>query len=58
MSRAALVAWILTGLFALAAVIAAVAQPTHWKRTLAVAVVLAVASALFAVTRRRPVTRA
>lgn len=58
MSRATLVAWILTGLFALAAVIAAVAQPTHWKRTLAVAVVLAVASALFAATRRRPVTRA
>ena len=55
MSKAALISWILTGLFTLAAVIAAVAQPTHWKRTLVVAVVLAVVAGAVAVTRPRPV---
>jgi hypothetical protein len=58
MSKAALISWILTGLFALAAIIAAIAQPTHWKRTVALAVVLAVVAAAVAVTRPRPVTGA
>ena len=51
MSKSALVSWILTGVFALAAIVAAVAQPTHWKRTLVLAVVLAVVAAGVAVTR-------
>ena len=58
MSRATLVAWALTAAFVLAAIIAAVAQPIHWKRTVAVAVVLAVISAGVAVTRPRAVTGA
>lgn len=52
MNRATLIAWILAAAFAVAAVVAAVAQPTHWKRTLIVAVVLAVLSVAYAVTRR------
>lgn len=45
--------WILTAAFVVAALVAAIAQPTHWKRTLVVAVVLAVVSAAFAATRRK-----
>lgn len=55
MSKSALVSWILTGVFALAAIVAAVAQPTHWKRTLVVAVVLAVIAAAVAATRPKTV---
>ena len=58
MSRAAVISWILTAVFVLAAIVAAVAQPIHWKRTLAVAVVLAVISAGVAVTRPRAVSGA
>lgn len=58
MNRAALIGWILTAVFTIAALVAVIAQPTHWKRTLAVAVVLAVASAAYAATRRTRVTSA
>jgi len=58
MSRAALVSRVLTAVFVLAAAVAAVAQPIHWKRTVAVAVVLAVISAGVAATRPRTVSGA
>ncbi len=57
MNRAALIGWILTAAFVVAALVAAIAQPTHWKRTLLVAVVLAVISAVYAATRRGTATR-
>lgn len=53
MSRAALVAWIITAVFVVVALVAAATQVTHWKRTLAVAVVLALISAGYALTRPR-----
>jgi hypothetical protein len=53
MSRPALIAWLLTAVFVVAAIVAAATQVTHWKRTVAVAVVLAVISAGYAVTRPR-----
>jgi len=58
MDRATLISWILAAAFAVAALVALVVQPTHWKRTLAVAVVLAVASAGYALTRSRRVPSA
>jgi hypothetical protein len=53
MDRPTLISWILAAVFAVAALVAVVAQPTHWKRTLVVAVVLAMASAAYALTRGR-----
>jgi cytochrome bd-type quinol oxidase subunit 1 len=55
MKRDVLIAWVLTAVFVIAAIVALAAKPTHWKRTIAVAVVLAVIAAAVAVVRgRRP----
>jgi hypothetical protein len=53
MSRIVLAAWIVVAVCVVAAVVAGVAQPLHWERTVAAAVVLAVIAAAFAVVRSR-----
>ncbi len=48
-----LAAWIVVAVCVVAAVVAGVAQPLHWERTVAAAVVLAVIAAAFAAVRSR-----
>lgn len=58
MSKIVLAAWICVALCVVAAVVALVAQPLHWERTLAAAVVLGVIAAVVAVVRSRSASRA
>jgi len=53
MRRSVLIAYLLAAIFALAAVVALVARPIHFERTLALGLVLAIAAALFGYTRSR-----
>jgi hypothetical protein len=57
MSKIVLTAWIVVGVCVVAALVAAVAQPLHWERTVAAAVVLGVIAAAFAVVRSRRAPR-
>jgi hypothetical protein len=51
--RSVLIAYILAGVFALVALIALLARPIHFERTLVLGVVLAVAAAAFGYFRSR-----
>ena len=53
MKRSVLVAYILAAVFALIALVALVARPIHFERTLALGLVLAVAAAAFGYVRSR-----
>jgi hypothetical protein len=52
-SKFVLGAWIVVAVCVVAAVVAAVAQPMHWERTVAAAAVLGVIAAAVAVIRSR-----
>ncbi|MBJ7609165.1 MAG: hypothetical protein JF887_07000 [Candidatus Dormibacteraeota bacterium] len=55
MNKVVLTAWVVVAVCVVAAVVAAVAQPLHWERTVGAAVVLGVIAAAVAVVRsRRP----
>jgi len=51
--RSVLVAYILAAVFALIALVALVARPIHFERTLALGLILAVATAAFGYVRGR-----
>lgn len=57
MSKLVLAAWVVVAACVVAAVVAVVAHPIHWERTLAVAVVLGVIAAALAVYGSRQPTR-
>jgi hypothetical protein len=56
MTRTVLIAWIVAAVAVVAAVVDVLVQPTHWERTLAVAVVIAVVAAAIALVQSRRVT--
>jgi hypothetical protein len=53
--RSVLVAYVLAAVFALIAVVALLARPIHYERTLALGLILAVALAAFGYSRSRRV---
>lgn len=53
MNKVVLIAWIVVAVCVVAGLVAAVAQPLHWKRTVAAAVVLGIIAVVVAVTRSR-----
>lgn len=53
MSKLVLTAWIVVAVCVVATVVAAVARPLHWERTVAAVVVLGVIAAVVAVVRSR-----
>ncbi len=57
MRKLVLVAWIVVAVCVVAAIIAAVAQPLHWERTVGAAVVVGVIAAALAVYRSRQPSR-
>jgi hypothetical protein len=57
MGRLVLVAWVVVLACVVAAVVAALAQPLHWERTVGAAVVLGVIAASVAVYRSRQASR-
>jgi hypothetical protein len=57
MNRVVLAAWIVVVVCVLAALVAAVAQPLHWERTVAAAAVLGMIAAAVAMYRSRPTSR-
>jgi multisubunit Na+/H+ antiporter MnhF subunit len=56
-SRVVLVAWIVVAVCVVAAVVALIARPQHWERTVGAAVVVGVIAAILALyqSRRAPV---
>ncbi len=57
MNKLVLTAWIVVAVCVVAALVAVVAKPTHWERTLGAAVVIGVIAAVVAVYRSRPTSR-
>lgn len=53
MSRAVLIAWVVAAIAAVAAIVDIVVKPLHWERTLAVAVVVLVVAACYALMQGR-----
>ncbi len=57
MNRIVLTAWIVVAVCVVAAIVAAVAQPLHWERTVGAAAVLGVIAAVLAVVQARKTSR-
>jgi multisubunit Na+/H+ antiporter MnhF subunit len=53
MSRTAIVAWVVIAVCIVAALVAVVARPTHWERTVGAAAVIGVIAAAIALYRSR-----
>ncbi len=53
MNTKTMAAWILSAAFSLAFLVAVIGQPLHWKRTAALTIILAVASAVLALQQSR-----
>lgn len=53
MTKIVVSAWIVVAVCAIAALVAAIAQPVHWERTVAAAVVIGVIAAVVATVRSR-----
>ncbi len=56
MNRTVLIAWIVAAIAAVAAIVDVVVRPTHWERSLALALVIAVLAAAIALRQSRRLT--
>jgi hypothetical protein len=53
MNKSAVVAWVVTAICAVAALVAVVVRPIHWDRTFAAAVVVGLVAAFYAIKQGR-----